>query len=192
MLRILRRLRQRHLMCSKCPFDLFPIHHLRPRPSLGRIEHYHRPAGPLGALPRLDLPNLLHNPIQRARHHLMHPRRLISLDKIRIPPIPAHQLLQLLLRNPRQHRRIGDLITIEMQNRQHHPIALRIQKLIRMPRRRQRPRLRLAITHHARRNQIRIIHHRPKRVTQRISQLTPLMNRPRRLRRNMTRNSTWK
>src|SRR3954464_12111814 len=61
-----------------------------------------------------------------------------------------------------------------------------------MPRRRQRPSLRLAISHNTRRNQIGIIQHRAERVTQRIAQLSSLMNRARRLGRNMRWNSSRK
>ena len=61
---------------------------------------------------RLNLPNLLDDGIQRRRHRLMHQHWVMTLDEIRRPAVAAQQLLQLLARNARQNRRIGDLVTV--------------------------------------------------------------------------------
>ena len=74
---------------------------------------------------------------------------------------------------------IGDLVAIEMQDRQHRAIGHRIEKFVGMPGRRQRPGFRFAVADHASNDQIRIIEHRAERMAQRIPQFAAFMNRPR-------------
>src|SRR6185312_8115717 len=61
-----------------------------------------------------------------------------------------------------------------------------------MPRRRERPRLRLAIPDDTGRHQTRIVEDRAKSMAQRISQLPALMDRPGTFGRYMTRNAAGK
>ncbi len=119
----------------------------------------------------------------------MHRLRIISFNKQRRPPITAQQLFQLVPPDPREHRRIGDLVTVQMQDREHRPIVHRMQKFIRMPRCRQRSCLRFPITHNTGDNKIGIIQHGAERMTERIAKLASFMDRPRTLRRYMARES---
>ena len=90
--------------------------------------------------------------------------------------------------NPGQDRWICNLVAVQMQNGQYRTVRRGIQKLVRVPARRQRSRLRLAIAHHARHNQVRIVERRPVSVHQGVAQLPAFVNRPRCLRRNVARN----
>ena len=61
-------------------------------------------------------------------------------------------------------------------------VAARAEELVRVPARRERPRLRLAVADDARDDEIGIVEHRAERVAERITQLAALMDRARALR----------
>ena len=71
---------------------------------------------------------------------------------------------QLGLRNPGEHRRVGDLVAVQVQNRQHRAVAHRVEKLVRMPARRQRTGLGLAVTDDAGDEQARVVERRAVRM----------------------------
>ena len=125
-------------------------------------------------------------------HQLMHRLGLVAFHEIRLVAVAGEKLRQLLVGNARQHRGIGDLVAIQMQDRQHRAVARRIQKFVRVPAGRQRPGFRFAIAHHAAHQQIRIVERRAVRMRQRVTQFAAFVNRARRFRRHMARNSTWK
>ena len=112
------RIRQRYLMRPERPLHLQTIHHFRPRPALRRIQHNQRPPGPHQTAPlariRLDALDLFHRHIQRRRHRLVHLLRFMPFHEIRRPPVTPQQLVQLLVRDPRQHCGIGNLVTVQM------------------------------------------------------------------------------
>jgi hypothetical protein len=83
----------------------------------------------------------------------MHRHGLDSLDEVRRPAVAAQQLLQLFARDAGKEGRIGNLVAVEMQDRQHRTVGGRIEKLVGMPGRGQRAGFRLAIADHARDDQ---------------------------------------
>ncbi len=174
MLRMRPRIGQRNLMRAERPLNRQAIHLLWTRPSLRRNQHNHRPAWALacrvaGARRSLDLMDLLDHRVQRHSHRLVHRCGFVPFNDVRSPTATTEELHQFLARNARQNRRIRDLVSIEMQDRQHGPVMHRIEKLVGMPRRGQRTRLGLAVPHHTSGNQIGIVEHRAKRVAQRVS-----------------------
>ena len=114
--------------------------------------------------------------IERGRHRLVHDVRFGARNKNRGPAIPAQQLLQFFSRNAREHRRIGDLEAVQMQNRQHRAVADGTEKLVRVPGGCQRPCFGLAVTDDTSHNQIRIVKHSTEGVTERVAKLTSLVN----------------
>jgi hypothetical protein len=96
----------------------------------------------------------------------MHPLGLVALDEIRRPATAEQKLLQLLGLDARQDGGVGDLIAIEVQYRQHHPIGGWIEELIGVPGRGERPGFRLAIADHAGDDEIGIVEHRTERMAQ--------------------------
>ena len=87
----------------------------------------------------------------------MHDDRIIALDKMRVVPIAAHQFGELLAADACQHRRVGDLETVQMQDRQHHAITCRIQEFIRVPTGRERSGFSFAIANYASDDQVGIV-----------------------------------
>ena len=71
--------------------------------------------------------------------------RIVALDEIGRPAAAAEELLQLLVLDARQDRRIADLEAVQMQDRQHRAVRHRAEELVGMPRRRQRSGFRLAV-----------------------------------------------
>ena len=119
----------------------------------------------------------------------MHDRRIVALDEMRIVAVAAQQLRQLLAADAGQHRRIGDLESVEMKDRKNRAIARGIQELVGVPTGGQRTGFRLAVADDAGDDQIRIVEGGAIGVDQRITQFSAFVNRAGRFRRYVTGNS---
>ena len=117
---------------------------------------------------------------------------LVPFDEVGRPAVAAQQLLQFLVRDAGQDGRVGDLVAVEVQDRQHRAVGGRIEKLVGMPGRGQRPGLRLAVADDAGDDQIGIVEHRPERMAERIAQFAALVDRARALRRGVAGNAAGK
>ena len=138
----------------------------------------------------LDLVDFCDRAIERGGHQRMHLRRVVPFDEITAPSRSrAAELRQFLVRNAGENGRVGDLVAIEMQDRQHRAVGHGIEKLVGMPGRRQRAGFGFTVTDHARDDQIRIIKRRAKGMAERIAQLAAFMNGAGRLGRDMARES---
>ena len=60
----------------------------------------------------------------------MHLGGVRTFDEIRCVAVADKQSFQFLMTDARKNGRIGDLITVEIQNRQHCTVANRIDELI--------------------------------------------------------------
>ena len=142
---------------------------------------------PLRARLLLDRADLHDAMLQRGRHLLMHR----SADRrLRRSKACSHSRRKSFSssswRDAGKNRGIGDLVAIEMKNRQHRAVANRIEEFIRMPRGRERPGLRLAVADHHGDDQIGIVERGAEGVREAIAEFAALMNRARRFRRAMT------
>ena len=180
MLRILRQIRQRHLMRPPAPFGGLAVDFLRPGPALGGPKHDHRPhrtAGePFFTGPPLDAGDLGPHRFQRGRHLRVHLGRVAALDEVRPVPVAAQQRVELALRQPRQDGRIGDLVTVQVQDRQHRSVGHRVHELVGVPAAGQRPGLGLAVADHAGHQQLRIVEGRAVGVREAVAQFTALVD----------------
>src|SRR4029077_12232971 len=188
--------RYRHLMRPPGTLEPMAVDLLGRGPALRRAQNYHRPARPArhSASARLFLEraDFEDATFERSRHPLMHSRRSIALDHVRLVAVANEKALELLGRYAGKNRRIGNLVTVEMQNRQHGSVADRIEEFVRMPRRRQRASLRLAVPHHCGHDQIGIVERSPEGMRQAVSEFAALMNRARGLGCAMTADSAGK
>ena len=183
----------RHLVGPPGPFDGLAVDEFRPRPSLGRAKDDHGPARTLhgcrlALCPGLALKvaNARQDRIERAGKALMHDVRIVAFDEMRFVAVAAQQIGQLRPSDPRQHRRIGDLVAVEMQDRQHRAVACRVQEFVGVPARGQRPGFRLAVADDAGDDQIRIVEGRAIGMQQRIAQFAALVDGAGRFRRHVT------
>ena len=117
----------------------------------------------------------------------MHLIRLVAGDEQRPVAVALEERHELGARDPREHGRVRDLVAVQVQDREHRAVPLRVQELVRMPARRERARLGLAVADDARDEQIRVVEGRPERVRERIAELAALVDRAGRLRRDMAR-----
>ena len=183
MVRVLRIDEQRHLVGAESALDLQAVDDLRPRPALGRAEHDHRPTRPRGvatvACIVMELVNLGDGLVQGGRHQLVHRFRVVTLHKVRRPAAAPQVLLQLLGLDPREHRRVGDLVAVQVQYRQHCPVGDRTQELVGVPRGRQRTRLGLAVTDDAGDDEIGIVERGPEGMAERVPEFATFVDRPR-------------
>ena len=183
-------------MAAPIVLALLPIDFRRAGPALRRAEDDHRPGRALdvAVVARLG-PNLFDfrdHRVQHAGQLLMDVLRVAAFDEIGLVAHALEELLQLVLRDAGQEARVGDLVAVQMQDRQHATVASRIEKLVAMPTRGQRPCFRFAVSHDAGDDQIRIVERGAVSMAQRVAQFAAFMDAARRLRRNVARNAARK
>ena len=184
----------RHLMGSPIALGPPAIDLLRAGPALRRAQHDHGPARPLreAVLPRLGLDalNVRDDALKRGGHELVHLLRLISLDKVGCVAIATEELVQLLMTDAGQHTGVGDLVPVQVQDGQDHPIGDGVEKFVRVPRGGQRPGFRLAIADHRGHDQVWVVEGRPIRMGQGVPELAALVDRAGRLRGHVAGDAT--
>ena len=153
------------------------------------MGHRGRSATPLRARFLLNSSDLRDAVLRRRGHGLMHALVLRAFHEVGRPAITSQQTLQFLVADPRQQRRIVDLVAVQMKNRQDRAIANRAQKLIDVPGSRQGPRFRFAVADYGRHDQFRIVERRAACVREHVPELSSLMNRARRFRRAVAPNA---
>ena len=180
---------ERHLVRPERPLDRLAVDELRPGPPLERSEDDHRPAraGGVAIDPGLvlDLPDVLDHPIEGLGHLLVHLLRVVPSTKIGRPAVADEQALQLLVGDPGQDRRLGDLEAVEVEDRQDRAVGDGVEELVGMPGGGQRAGLGLAVADDAGDDQVRVVERRAEGMADRIAQLAALVDRARRLRRDV-------
>ena len=181
----------RHLVRPPGSFHRQPVDELRPGPALGRAQHEHRPARPPGftafAGSPLDVVDLGHDRVEGGGHLLVHQLRVVALDRVDLVPVPGEQRFQFAGRDPGRDRRVGDLVPVEVQDRQHRAVRHRVEELVGVPAAGERPGLRLAVPDHAGDDELRVVERRPVGVRQRVTELAALVDGSGRLRRHVRR-----
>src|ERR1019366_5243577 len=116
------------------PFGLQTVDLLRAGPAFRSSENDHRPGRTLIAAVAsrrmLDGANFRHHLVERRRHLLMDGFGTITGNKMRPIAVTEKEIEQLFLSNPREDRRIGDLITVKMENGQNRAIDRGVEKLV--------------------------------------------------------------
>jgi hypothetical protein len=113
----------------------------------------------------------------------------VALDEVGLVAVALHQLGELVLRDAREEAGVGDLVAVQVQDRQHAAVARRAQELVAVPPGGERAGLRLAVSDDACDDQIGVVERRAVRVGQRITELAALVDRARRLGRDVARNA---
>ena len=96
---------------------------------------------------------------------------------------------EFLVGDSREDRRIGDLVAIQMEDRQHRAVPGGVEELVGVPAGCQWPGLGLAVADDARHDEVRIVEGRPEGVRERVPELAALMDGARRLGRDMARDA---
>ncbi|GCB44069.1 hypothetical protein SNL152K_1354 [Streptomyces sp. NL15-2K] len=184
---------QRHLMGTPGALHRHPVDLGRPGPALRGAQHDQRPARALGraVLPRGALE--LGDPVQSAVHSLghgaVHGHRVVAGDVDRVVAVAAQQLVEFAFRQPGQHRRVGDLVAVQVQDRQDGTVVDGVEELVGVPGRGQRPGLRLAVTDDAGDHQVRAVEGGSVGVREGVAQFAALVDGAGRLGRHMARHA---
>ena len=196
MLGVLVHFAHRHLVRAPVAFASLAVDLLRAGPALGRAQHDHRPGGAGGdfavarrLLDRVDVGDRL---FERRRHQRVHRHRVVALDVARRVAVAAHELVELLMRDAGEHGRVGDLVAVEVQDRQHRAVGLGVEELVRVPAGRRRAGLRLAVADDAGDDQVGIVERRAVGVRQRVAEFAALVDRAGRLGSDVARNAAGK
>ncbi len=172
--------RQRHLVGAPGALDRQSVHLGGAGPALGRAEHDHGPAGPVRgpvlAGGALDAGDAVDRGVHRRRHRAVDGRRVVTGDMDGIVTVAAQKFVQFGLREPGQHRRVGDLVAVQVQDRQYGAVADRVQELVGVPGGGQRAGLRLPVADHAGDQQFRVVEGRAVGVRQGVAEFTALVN----------------
>src|SRR5271166_2743226 len=106
----------------------------------------------------------------------MHFFRLIPLDEIRRVAIAAEEMIQLLMTDTGQNGGVGDLIAVEVEDRQNCAVGRRVQELVGMPASCQRSSLGFAVADHTGNDKVWIIERCSVGVRKGIAELAAFVN----------------
>ena len=186
MLRVGPDLAHGHLVGAMGALRWLTIDGLGACPALGGAQHDHRPArtlrGAALAGGTLDGRDLLDDGIHGGRHGLVHAWRVVSLHEVGVVAVALEERQQLRLGDARQHRGVGDLVAVEVEDGQDGAVADRVQELVGVPARGQGTGLRLAVADDAADHQVGVVEGRAVGVRERVAQLAALVDGARRLR----------
>jgi hypothetical protein len=116
----------------------------------------------------------------------MHGLWIVAFDVLRRVSVAAQQVIQFVAADPCEHGGVRDLVAVEVKDRKYGAIPSWIQELVGVPARGQRSGLGLAIADDARNQQVAIVERGAVRVRQGVAKFATLVDRARRLRRNVT------
>ena len=106
----------------------------------------------------------------------------LPFDEVRLVAHALEELLQLVLRDAGEEAGVGDLVAVEVQDRQHAAVAGRVEELVAVPAGGERPGLGLAVADDAGDDQVRVVERGPVGVAQGVAELAALVDAAGRLR----------
>ncbi len=186
--RVVRDAGQRHLVGPEGALHLDTVHDVGAGPALGRAQHDGRPGdaglpgwsapGPGGGLEAADLVlGVAQGGVQSGEHL----GRVVAGHRHRRPALGSQVALDLLVAAPAEDGGTGDLVAVEVQDRQHRPVASRVEEGRHPPRTRERAGLGLAVADHAGHGQVGVVERRAGRVDEGVPELAALVDAARRL-----------
>ena len=194
--------RQRHLMRTPGVLGLLAVDVLGAGPALGRAEHDHGigradhglARGCLGLSGGLDVADLVKDLLKQGGETLVDARVTLVVkagDKeVRLVAHALKELGELFVGHAGKDSGVGDLVTVEVQDRQDDTVGCRVHELVGLPRGRERTGLGLAVAHHGHGQQARIVHDGAVGVAERVAELAALVDGAGRLGRKVARDAT--
>ena len=188
MLGVLGQARQRDLVAEVGALDLDAVDDGRAGPALRGAQDDGRPlvphpgARPVAA-PRLglDRPDRVVGGAQGGQQRREDLARVVAGDGHGVPALAAQVGLHVLVARAAEHRGAGDLVAVEVEDRQHRPVAAGVEEGGQPPRRGQRTGLGLAVADDAGDDEVGVVERRTRRVGERVAELAALVDAPRRL-----------
>src|SRR3546814_7919054 len=90
--------------------------------------------------------DLVEGHVERRCELLVHLRGVVAGHEVRLPPVPPEHGAELVVADAVEDRRVGDLVAVQVQDREHRAVADGVEELVRVPGGGQRTGLRLAVT----------------------------------------------
>src|SRR5215212_2483524 len=173
--------RQRHLVGAEGALDRQAVHFPRPSPALGRAQHDSGPARTSGdsvlAPLALDSPDAFVAGVQRRCERLVHRRRSVPLDEVDLVAVPFEQVADLVVGGTTQHGGVGNLVAVEVQNRQDRSVAYRVEEADGLPGAFQGTGLGLAVADHGGNEEVWVVEGGTEGVGEDVAELTALVDR---------------
>ena len=94
-----------------------------------------------------------------------------SDELVRLIAHAVEELVELFVGDAGQDGRVGDLVAVEVQDRQHDTVGARVDELVGLPAGGQRAGLSFAVADDGRNEQARVVHHSTVGVRQGVTQL---------------------
>ena len=116
--------------------------------------------------------------LERCGEVPVHLARVGAGDHSAFVSLAGEQLRDLLIARPAEYGRAGDLVLIEVQDRQHRPVARRVEEAHPLPGALKRRGLRLAVADHTGYEEVGIVKGGAEGVNEGIAQLAALVDRP--------------
>jgi hypothetical protein len=110
----------------------------------------------------------------------MHLFRLVAFHEGHVVAVPGEEGANLVVGRPGQHGRVGDLVSVEVEDREDGAVAGGIQKADPFPGSGQRAGLCLAVPDDRGDDEVRVIEGSAERVAEDVAKLAALVNRARR------------
>ena len=192
---------QRHLMSTPGVLGLLAVDLLGAGPTLGRTEYDHGvgradhglTCGGLGLCSSLDVANLVKDLLKQGGKALVDACVALVVkagDKeVRLVAHALEELGELLVGHAGEDGGVGDLVAVEVQDRQDDTVGCRVHELVGLPRGRKRTSLGLTVAHHGHGQQARIVHDGTVSVAERVAELAALVDGAGRLGRKVARDA---
>ncbi len=171
----------RHLVAAPVVLALLAVDLRRAGPALGRAQHDHRPRRTA-----LDAARARRRPRSRwisataassvAAIAWCTVCGLAALDEVRLVAVALEELVQLVLRDAREEAGVGDLVAVQVQDRQHGAVADRVEELVAVPAGGQRAGLGLAVADDAGDDQVGIVERGAEGVRERVTELAAFVD----------------
>ena len=199
MLRVLAHVRERHLVRAPRALDRQAVDLLRPRPALRACAG--RSSASAAARRRRPRARRLLDRARSRRARRRAPPASRSVHELGVlvagPPsttqrpvaVAPEQRDELVLGDAREHGRVRDLVAVQVQDRQHRAVRPRVQELVRVPARRRAARSRPRRRRRRSDEQVGVVERRAVRVRERVAELAALVDRARRLGRDVARDA---
>ena len=170
-------------------------------PTLGRTEHDHGVGrtdhgltrGGLGLCGGLDVADLVKDLLKQGSETRMNACvALVVKARDKEVRLIAHALKELgefFVGHAGKDGGVGDLVTVEVQDRQDDAVGCRVHELVGLPRGGKRTGLGLTVAHHGHGQQARVVHNGAVGVAERVAELTALMDGTGRLGRKVARDA---
>lgn len=184
---------ERHLVGAPGSLDRHAVHGRGARPALGRAQHDHRPAGAAlrvavpGGL--LDGGDAFQGLVHGLGHRLVDLARVVAGDVQRFVAVSLEEGVKFGLGDTGEHRRIGDLVAVEVEDGQDRTVVDRVEELVGVPGGGERSRLGLAVTDDAGDEEARVVEGGSVGVREGVAEFTALVDRAGRLRGHMARHA---